>query len=233
MRLPPLPWPVWLDTAATALPFAAAWAAGRRSWDDAAGRVGIAWGVLFLCGALQVGAYTLGKLAGMRVGNAGYLVLAPLVLTPALLAWVGGPLRRRAGVITLVLTLWGVGALLVLGVGRRATLLYTTPLHLLLLVLSLLVLAAQGRRAADPLSDRAEPGWMWVGGGHVLYFLTYTVGRPMVELLVPRGLSAMVDAHMATMILYSVAQAAIAWGIWLGRAPRGASSNAAAIPTPG
>jgi hypothetical protein len=223
-----------LDTIATALPFAAAWAARRLSWGDAAGRVGIAWGVLFLCAALQVGALASRDLALVRVGGGAYQLLVPLLLTPALLAWIGGPLQRHTAAVTGALTLWAAGALLVLGLSRSLTLVVGTPLHLVLLVLSVLLLGAQGRRASDPLSSEAEPGWVWVGGGHVVYFFTYTVGRPLVELLVPRGLAATVDVHMTMLLVYTAALTAIAWGIWLGRSRRRiVSAQIEGLATPG
>jgi hypothetical protein len=97
-----------------------------------------------------------------------------------------------------------------------------------------MLLGAHGRRASDPLSSGAEPGWAWVGGGHVVYFLTYTVGRPLVELLVPRGLAATVDVHMTMLLVYTAALTAVAWGIWLGRARRRTvSAEIEVLATPG
>ncbi|WP_275832535.1 hypothetical protein [Roseisolibacter sp. H3M3-2] len=219
---------------ATALPTLAAWRAGTLSWRDRSGRVGIAWGVLFVCGLVQLAAFMTRNGGMVTAGGMAYALLAPAVLVPALLALVGGPPQRWSAALAAVLVLWGVAAMLAIGTGRRITFVYSTPVHFVLLALSIVALGAQGRRAADPLSRDAEPGWVWIGVGHVVYFLTYTIGRALVELVVPQGRAAQLNAHFATLIIYAFAMAAIAWGIWMGRARRPAPPpRGTPLPTAG
>jgi hypothetical protein len=210
-----------------------AWAARRPVWSDPAGRVGLAWGVQFLCSLLQLYGVLSRQLVYTRVGLTLASVLLPVMLAPPLLRWIGPAAQRWQWAILGVT----VGAALVVlgafGQGREYTLFYTTPLYFGLLVLSVSFLIAQARRAGDPQADTAVPGWLWIGGGHLVYFVTFVVGRPLIEVLVSLGWSEAVGAHMGTMLVYSGAMAAVAWGIWLGRVGARSARHASVLPTPG
>ncbi|MGZ8378584.1 MAG: hypothetical protein ACXW61_11370 [Gemmatirosa sp.] len=219
-------WPQLVDIATTVLPFLGAWAAGRLSWRDPVGLVGITWGVLFVNSLVQLGAVLTGERVLLRAASIASMLLLPLLLTPALLTWIGPAAARWQRPLAATFAIVGIGALvafggidlvLVPGLSRRFTLFYHTPSHLALALLALGMLVAQARRAADPRDTGVEPGWLWIGGGHLIYFLATVVGRPLIEFLVPQGRDPTRDAIMGLMLIYSTTMLAITWGLWLGR----------------
>ena len=225
-------WPQYLVTVATALPLLGAWSAGRLSWRDPVGQVGIAWGTLFALAAVQVlGAYT-GHMAYVSWGRVAVALLAPLLLVPPLLTWIGPAATRWQTPLLVLLALTGIGVLLVVGpAGRGLSLVYRTPTALLLAALALGMLVAQARRAADPQGTPAEPGWLWIGGGHLVYHLSTVIGRALAEFLfLVVGRSGTRDANMGLLLVYTATLAAIAWGQWKGRrvAPRAPAARVAA-----
>jgi hypothetical protein len=210
-------WPQLVDIATTVLPFLGAWAAGRLSWRDPAGQVGLAWGALFALSMMQLGGMLTREMAFVRAGSVAATLLIPLLLAPPLLTWAGHAVARWRTPLLALFAIVGVGALLLLGPSRQFTLFFHTPSQLVLAVLSLGMLVAQARRAADPRDTGVEPGWLWIGGGHLIYFLATVVGRPLIEFLVPQGRDATRDAIMGLMLIYSATMVAVAWGLWLGR----------------
>jgi hypothetical protein len=188
---------------------------------------------MFVCSIVQIAGVIEKRAFVMRAGSVAVGVLLPLLLVPALLTWIGPRAKRWQTAILGVTLAAAVATLLTLGSGREFSIIYKTPMHLGLLALTTAMLASQGRRASDPRSDSAEPGWLWIGGGHVVYLFATVIGRPLAEVLVPRSWSAVVDVHMALMLVYSATMVAIAWGIWLGRTVRSTTSQARIIPTPG
>ncbi len=212
-------WPQYLVIAATALPLVGAAAARRLSWRDPVGQVGLAWGALFALSLVQLVGVLSARPAYLAWGRAAVAILTPLLLVPPLLTWIGPKATRWRTPLLMLLALTGIGALLVVGPrGRGLTLVYRTPTALLLAALALGMLVAQARRAADPQGAPAEPGWVWIGGGHLVYFLATVVGRAFVEFLfLVVGRSGTRDANMGLLLVYSATMLAIAWGQWKGR----------------
>lgn len=232
MPAPRVLWPQYLVIAATAFPLVGAHLARRLSWRDPVGQVGLTWGVLFALSLVQLAGVLSARLVYMRWGGAAAVLLAPLLIVTPLLTWIGpGALRWRTPLVA-VFALTGMAALLAFGPGsRQLTLFYQTPAQLVLAALALGMLVAQARRAADPQGAPAEPGWLWIGGGHLVYYLATVIVRPLVEfLLVLAGMSGTRDAAMGLLLVYSATMVAIAWGQWKGRraAPRSPAARVAA-----
>lgn len=212
-------WPQYLVIASTALPLVGATVARRLSWRDPVGQVGLAFGALFTINLVQLAAVLTGRLSYVSWGRAAVALLAPLLLVPPLLTWIGPTATRwRTPLLALLVVAW-IGALLAIGHrGRGIALVYQTPTSLLVATLAMGMLVAQARRAADPQGTPAEPGWLWIGAGLLLYFLATVVGRAVIEfafLVVGRG--AVRDASMGLLLVYTATLAAIAWGQWQGR----------------
>jgi ABC-type antimicrobial peptide transport system permease subunit len=89
-----------------------------------------------------------------------------------------------------------------------------TTAHTGLALLVLLMMATQFRRVANAQASTVEPGWAWIAGGHLLYFLATLTGRSLLEALVARSRSAVGVASAALFVAYALAMVAIAWGIW-------------------
>jgi hypothetical protein len=227
-------WPQYVDIATTVLPLLGAWGARRLSWRDPVGQVGLAWGAQFALSLVQLAGVLAGRLVYTRWGSAVAMLLLPLMLVPPLLTWMGPRAARwRAPLLTLF-AIGGLGTLLTLRSGRQLTLFYQSPSHLVLALLALGMLVAQARRASDPQGPPAERGWLWVGGGHLVYFVATMVGRPLIEfVLLLLGRSATRDAAMGLLLLYSATMVTITWGLWMerrtvARAPFGPSVSPAA-----
>jgi len=218
-RMPALriSWPQYLVTVATGFPLVGAWTARRLAWRDPVGQVGLVWGALFVLSVAQMTAGIMGRFAYINWGSAAAALLAPLLLVP-LLTWMGPRATRWRTSLLVFFAVAGIAAMLALGPGRQLTLLYLTSTQLVLAILALGMLVAQARRAADPQGIPAEPGWLWIGGGHLVYFLATVVSRPLIEFLIPLlGREPARDVSMGLLLVYSAALAVIAWGQWKGR----------------
>jgi hypothetical protein len=211
-------WPQYLVIAATAFPLVGAAAARRLSWRDPVGQLGLAWGAMFAVNLLQLAAVRAGRFTYVGSGNA-VVALLSLLLVPPLLTWMGPGAKRWQTPLLVLLVLAWVGAVLAVGTrGRGIGLVYKSPVALLLAALALGTLIAQARRAADPQGAPAEPGWVWIGAGHLLYFLALVIGRAMIEFaFLVVGRSGSRDANMGLLLVYTATLAAIAWGQWKGR----------------
>ena len=212
-------WPQYLVIAATAFPLVGAAAARRLSWRDPVGQVGLAWGGVAAINLLQLAAVRSGRMVYVGWGNAAVALLEPLLLAAPLLTWIGpGATRWLTPLRVLFALTWLVAVVAVGTRGRGIQWVFHMPAGLLLAALALAMLVAQARRAADPQGMSAEPGWLWIGAGHFLYFLAMLIGRSLVEfafLLVGRSGSR--AASMDLLLIYTVTLAAIAWGQWKGR----------------
>lgn len=212
-------WPQYLVIAATALPLVGAGVARRLSWRDPVGQVGLAWGALFAINLVQLGFMASARLTYVGWGSAVVGLLMPLLLAPPMLTWIGPVASRWRTPLRVLLVLTWIGAVLAVGTrGRGIALVYKTPTALLLAALAMGMLVAQARRAADPQGAPAEPGWLWIGAGHLIYFLALVIGRAVIEfafLVVGRG--AVRDASMGLLLVYTATLAGIAWGQWKGR----------------
>ena len=207
-------WKFFLVAGAEFLPLAAAWRAGRLRPGDPAGQIGFAWAFMNVCTFIQA----LGVLLERRDVREWGLVLAgislPLLLVPPLLTWIGPAAKRRQPWVLGAFALLGVGALAVFGTGREFTLLSRTTAHTGLAALVLLMMATQFRRSADPQAATAEPGWAWIAGGLLAYFLATLVGRALSEALIGRSVVAATTTNRALLVTYAVSMVAIAGGIW-------------------
>ena len=223
-------WPSYLVTVATGFPLLGAWRARRLTWRDPVGQVGLVWGALFVLSVAQMAFALAGRLSYIKWGSAAAALLAPLLLVP-LLTWMGPRATRWRTPLLVLFTVAGIGAMLAFGPGRQLAALYFTSTQLVLAILALGTLVAQAGRAADPQGVPPEPGWVWIGGGHLVYFLATVISRPLIEFLIPRlGRAPARDVSMGLLLVYSVALTGIAWGLWKGRreAARPAASRAAA-----
>ena len=219
MPAPPVLWPQYLVIAATAFPLVGAWSARRLSWRDPVGQVGLAWGAVFAVNLVQLASMRSGRLAYVAWGTAVVGLLMPLLLAPPLLTWIGPGASRWRTPLRVLLVLTWIGAVLAVGTrGRGISLVYRTPTALLLAALAMGMLVAQARRAADPQGASAEPGWLWIGAGHLIYFLAFVIGRAVIEFaFLVVGRSGTRDASMGLLLVYTATLAAIAWGQWKGR----------------
>ena len=212
-------WPQYLVIAATAFPLLGAIVARRLTWRDPVGQVGLAWGALFAINLVQLAGVLSARLAYVSWGRVAVALVTPLLLVPPLLTWIGPKATRwRTPLLVLLVVTW-IGALLAVGArGRGIALIYHTPTSLLLAALAMGMLVAQARRAADPQGAPAEPGWLWIGAGHFVYFLALVVGRAVIEFaFLAVGQGAVRDASMGLLLVYTATLAAIAWGQWKGR----------------
>jgi hypothetical protein len=213
-------WPKLLAAAAELLPLAAAWRANRLRTGDPAGQVGITWAIMVLTYPLSLLGLALGELALVTWTTAFAGIALPLLLVPPLLTWIGPAAKRWQPLVLAAFALLTVGSLVVFGAGREFTLMSRTTAHTGLALLVLLMMAAQFRRAANPQSAAVEPGWAWIAGGHLLYFLATVTGRSLLEALVARNRSAVGVASAALFVAYAIAMVAIAWGIRVGARAR-------------
>ncbi|GLC23506.1 hypothetical protein [Roseisolibacter agri] len=210
-------WPSYLVTVATGLPLLGAWSARRLTWRDPVGQVGLVWGAQFLLSVAQMAFALTGHIPYVKWGSAAAALLAPLLLVP-LLTWMGPRATRWRTPLLALFAVAGIVAMFALGPGRQLTLLYLTSTQLVLAILALGMLVAQAGRAGDPQGVPPEPGWVWIGGGHLVYFLATVVSRPLIEFLIPLlGREPARDVSMGLLLVYSVALAGISWGQWKGR----------------
>lgn len=223
-----------LDTFASLAPALAAWRAGRLSRRDPVGQMAIAWAAMTGMSIVQLGSFLLRQFAVTRTMGLVSVVLLALLLVPPFLTWIGPPAKRWQPALFALFVLGTGGALLVLGHDRRFNLFIYPALYTPLAILALAMLAAQARRAGDAGAGRAEPGWLWIGGGHLAYFLVSIVGVPLIEAVLPRGLDAATDVHFARLLIYSAMMFVIAAGVWRSRShASGAASRARVRPMTG
>jgi hypothetical protein len=207
-------WKVLLTFGTEFLPLLAAWRAGRLRAGDPAGQVGLAWAFMNVCTLVQA----IGFLTRQGAVTQWGLVLAgialPVLLVPPLLTWIGPAAKRRQAAVLAAFVLPLVGVLVAFGPGREFTLLSRTVAHTALAGLILLMLATNYRRAANPQAV-TEPGWAWIAGGHLAYFLATLVGRALIEALLARSVTAARPANTMLFLVYAASMFAIAFGIWV------------------
>ena len=215
MPIPPTAydWPKLVAAAAELLPLAAAWRANRLRSGDPAGQVGITWAIMVLAYPLSLLGLATGRIAFTTWTTVSTGIALPLLLAPALLTWIGPAAKRWQPLVLAGFTLLTVGSLVVFGTGREFTLVSRTTAHTGLALLVLLMMATQFRRAANAQAAVVEPGWAWIAGGHLLYFLATLTGRSLLEALVARNRAAVGVASGALFVAYALAMLAIAWGI--------------------
>jgi hypothetical protein len=206
-------WPKLLAAAAELMPLAAAWRANRLRASDPAGQVGITWAIMVLTYPLSLLGLATGVIALATWTTAFAGIALPLLLVPPLLTWIGPAAKRRQPWVLAAFAVLTVGTLVVYGTGREFTLMSRTTAHTGLALLVLLMMAAQFRRDANAQASAIEPGWAWIAGGHLLYFLATLTGRSLLEALVARSRSAVGVASAALFVAYALAMVAIAWGI--------------------
>ena len=206
-------WPKLLAAAAELLPLVAAWRANRLRAGDPAGQVGITWAIMVLAYPLSLIGLATGVMRLATWTTVATGIALPLLLAPALLTWIGPAAKRWQPLVLAAFALLTVGSLVLFGTGREFTLMSRTTAHIGLALLVLLMMAAQFRRAANPQSAVVEPGWAWIAGGHLLYFLATLTGRSLLEALVARSRSSVTVASAALFVAYAIAMVAIAWGI--------------------
>lgn len=207
-------WKFLLIAGSEFLPLLAAWRADRLRRGDPAGQVALAWAFMNVCTFIQAG----GVMMQERTVREGGLALAgialPLLLVPPLLTWIGPTAKRWQPAVLAVFALLAIGTLVVFGIGREFTLLSRTTAHTGLAGLVLLMMATHYRRAANPQAA-PEPGWAWIAGGLLAYFLATLVGRALVEALIARSPTAAKDANTVLFVIYAASMVAIAGGIWV------------------
>ena len=213
-------WKPLLTFGAEWLPLLAAWRAGRLRAGDPAGQIGLAWAFMNVCTVIQATGVLTHQRSIQIWGGVLAGVTLPLLLTPPLLTWIGPEAKRRQPLVLAAFAVLTVGALLAFGPGREFTLLSRTGAHVGLAALVLVMMAAQFRRSANPQIAATEPGWPWIAGGHLAYFLATLVGRALLEALVARSWAEVRVGTAALFVTYALAMLAIAWGILVGaRAP--------------
>jgi hypothetical protein len=216
-----------------ALPWLAARRAGRLRAGDPAGQVAIAWAVMDVCNLVQGAAYLAGRLEAITYATTFAGIALPLLLTPPLLTWIGPAAKRWQPAVLAGFAALTLGMVLAFGPGRESFLLSRTTAHTALAGLVLLMMATQFRRAADPHAAGAEPGWAWIAGGHLAYFLATLLGRAVIEALIARSYTVAAGATMALLLFYALTMVAISWGILVSARHRaGPGAGDAARPTP-
>ena len=208
-------WPKLLAAAAELMPLAAAWRANRLRTSDPAGQVGITWAIMVLTYPLSLLGLATGVIPLVTWTTAFAGIALPLLLVPPLLTWIGPAAKRRQPLVLAAFAVLTIGTLVVYGTGREFTLMSRTTAHTGLALLVLLMMATQFRRAANAQASAIEPGWAWIAGGHLLYFLATLTGRSLLEALVARSRSAVGVASAGLFVAYALAMVAIAWGIWV------------------
>jgi hypothetical protein len=208
-----LTWKFFMVAGAEFLPLLAAWRAGRLRRGDPAGQTGLTWAFMNVCTFAQAA----GLLTGYREVTVWWAAVAgvslPLLLVPPLLTWIGAEAKRRQPLALAVFAALTIVPLVAFGPGREFTLLSRTTAHTALAALVLLMMASQFRRSANPQAAAAEPGWAWIAGGHLAYFLATIVGRALMEAVVARSWAELDVAASALFVTYALAMVAIGWGI--------------------
>lgn len=231
-------WKFLLVAGAEFLPLAAAWRAGRLQRGDPAGQLGVAWAFMNVCTFIQAFGAMMERRALREWGLALAGISLPLLLAPALLTWIGPAAKRRQPLVLAAFALLTVGSLIVFGTGREFTLTSRTTAHTGLALLVLLMMATHFRRSANPQTATAEPGWAWIAGGLLTYFLATLMGRALVEALIARDVAAARSANTAILLVYGASMVAIAGGIRVsarslarsGRSERSPSRVPASLP---
>jgi hypothetical protein len=225
-------WQLLLVVGSEFLPLVAAWRTGRLRAGDPAGQVGLAWAFMNVCTVIQA----VGFVTGHRPVTEWGLVLAgvslPLLLTPPLLTWIGPAAKRWQPAVLAAFAALTVGALAVFGPGREYSLLSRTTAHAGLSALVLLMMATHLRRSANAQAAAAEPGWAWIAGGHLAYFLATLIGRALVEALIAWSRMASRFTSDALLILYAASMIAMGWGILVGARRPARADGASAHPLP-
>ena len=206
-------WRFLLIAGAEFLPLAAAWRAGRLRMVDPVGQIGVTWAFMNVCTFIQALGVVMERRAIREWGLALAGISLPLLLVPPLLTWIGPAAKRRQPWVLAAFASLSVGSLLAFGTGREFTLLSRTTAHAGLALLVLLMMATQFRRSADPQAAAAEPGWAWIAGGLLAYFLATLVGRALAEALMARSVAAARSASAALSLAYVAAMVAITVGI--------------------
>jgi hypothetical protein len=228
-------WKTLLILGAESLPLLAAWRAGRLRAGDPAGQIGLTWAFMNVCTVIQGAGVLAGQRSVMLWGGVLAGVALPLLLAAPLLTWIGPAAKRRQPLVLAAFAVLTVGALVGFGPGREFTLLSRTTAHAALAALVLVMMAAQFRRSANPQAAASEPGWAWIAGGHLAYFLATLVGRPVLEALVGRSRADVGVASAALFVTYALAMLAIAWGILVSErtpAPPGRAGGTRAARAP-
>lgn len=212
-----LAWPVLLSVTGSLLPVASAIRARVSLLREPAGQVGAAWLVFACCTVLQMAFFRMRHPALVFWVTAITILLFPLLLGPPMLTWAGPRAKRLQPALFGATVALGALGLATIGPGRQFQVIAHPTMSVVMTVLVLLAMRAQAEHHAA-LEWGAEPlraGWTWIGGGHLVYFLSSVLWFPLMETLVPRDWRLVVDVNMALLLLHTAAMVAIAFGIAL------------------
>lgn len=211
------------------LPVIAALRARVPLLRDPAGQVATAWLVFAGCTALQVALK--GHLAAIFWATAITILLFPLLLGPPLLTWAGPRAKRLQPVLFGATLALGALGLATIGPGRTFQVIAHPAMSVVMSALVLLAMREQAERHAAMDWD-AEPlraAWPWIGGGHLVYFISSVFWFPLMETLVPRDWRSVVDVSATLKLLHAAAMVAIAYGVVLSGARSSTRREAPAV----